>query len=95
MLMFCFNGVVTKLHHCHPIYTNNAFTFHFTRCRVTLDYLWYNLVIGLVSFRLHLGVHKGREGNGIEYNDHKGMEMNEMYLSKRNEWKRMESNGIK
>ena len=42
-----------------------------------------------------MGVHKG-----MEWNDHKRMEMkgnewNEMYLSKGKEWKRMEWNGIK
>ena len=31
----------------------------------------------------------------MELNDHKEMEMNEMYLSKGKEWKRMEWNGIK
>ena len=36
-----------------------------------------------------------REGNGIKWNDHKGMEWNVMYLSKENEWKRMEWNEIK
>ena len=30
-----------------------------------------------------------------EWNDHKGMKMNGMYLSKGKEWKRMEWNGIK
>ena len=30
------------------------------------------------------------EGNGMEWNDYKGMEWNRMYLSKGNEWKRME-----
>ena len=40
-----------------------------------------------------MGVHKGREGNGMEWNDHKGMEMNRMewngiYLSKGKEWNR-------
>ena len=37
-----------------------------------------------------MGVHKG-----IEWNDHKGMKMNGMYLSKGNGWKRIECNGIK
>ena len=31
----------------------------------------------------------------MELNDHKEMEMNEMYLSKGKEWKKMEWNGIK
>ena len=31
----------------------------------------------------------------MEWNDHKGMEMNGMYLSKGKEWKRMEWNEIK
>ena len=31
----------------------------------------------------------------MEWNYHKGMEWNGMYLSKRNEWKRIEWNGIK
>ena len=31
----------------------------------------------------------------MKWNDHKGMERNEMYLSKGKEWKRMEWNGIK
>ena len=31
----------------------------------------------------------------MELNDHKGMERNEMYLSKGKEWKRIEWNGIK
>ena len=44
------------------------------------------------NVRLHLGVHKGREGKGNELNDHKriernGMEWNGIYLSKVNEWK--------
>ena len=39
----------------------------------------------LVILRLRLGVHKG-----MEWNDHKGIELNEMYLSKGKEW-----NGIK
>ena len=30
------------------------------------------------SLRLRLGVHKGREENGMEWNDHKGMEINEI-----------------
>ena len=37
-----------------------------------------------------MGVHKG-----IEWNDHKGMKMNGMYLSKGNGWKRIECDGIK
>ena len=44
-----------------------------------------------------LGVHKGREWNGIiirewkrmEWNDHKGMGRNRMYLSKGKKWKRI------
>ena len=36
--------------------------------------------LGIYSLRLRLGVHKG-----MEWNDHKGMERNEMYLSKGNE----------
>ena len=31
----------------------------------------------------------------MEWNDHKGIEWNGMYLSKGKEWKRMEWNGIK
>ena len=31
----------------------------------------------------------------MEWNDHKRMERNGMYLSKGNEWKKMEWNGIK
>ena len=31
-----------------------------------------------------------REENRMKWNNHKEMEMNEMYLSKGNEWKRME-----
>ena len=30
-----------------------------------------------------------REENRLEWNNHKGMEMNGMYLSERKEWKRM------
>ena len=30
----------------------------------------------------------------MEWNDHNGMERNEMYLSKGKEWKRIEWNGI-
>ena len=44
----------------------------------------------LESFRLHLGVYKG-----MKWNDHKGTEMNGMYLNKGKEWKRMEWNEIK
>ena len=35
--------------------------------------------------RFRLGVHKGRELNEMKWNDHKGMEMNGMFLSKGNE----------
>ena len=42
------------------------------------------------TLRLRLRVHKR-----VEQNDYKGMEMNVTYLSKRNEWKRMEWNEIK
>ena len=31
----------------------------------------------------------------MEWNDHKRMKMNGMYLSKGNEWKRMKWNGMK
>ena len=41
------------------------------------------------TFRLRLRVHKG-----IEWNDHKEMEKNGMYLSKGNEWKRMELSNL-
>ena len=37
-----------------------------------------------------MGVYKG-----LEWNDHKGMERNGMYLSKGKEWKIIEWNGIK
>ena len=46
-----------------------------------------------ILLRPRLGVYNGRKG--IEWNDHKGMERNGMYLSKRQEWKIMEWNGIK
>ena len=36
--------------------------------------------LGIYSPRLRLGIHKG-----MEWNDHKGIERNEMYLSKGNE----------
>ena len=36
-----------------------------------------------------------REENRMEWNNHKGMKMNGIYLSKGNEWKRMEWNEIK
>ena len=39
------------------------------------------------QLRLRLGVYKG-----MKWNDHKGMESNGMYVSKGNEWKRMEWN---
>ena len=35
-----------------------------------------------------------REWNEIEWNDHKGMEMNEMYLSKRKEWNEMKLSNL-
>ena len=38
---------------------------------------------------------RSSQRNGMELNDHKGMERNEMYLSKGKEWKRIEWNGIK
>ena len=34
------------------------------------------------ALRLRFGVHKGREWNGMEWNDHKRMERNGMYLNK-------------
>ena len=49
-----------------------------------------DFLFGVRGLRLHLGVHKG-----MKYNDHKGMKMNRMYLSKRNEWKKLEWNGMK
>ena len=39
--------------------------------------------------KTRLRVHKGREVNGMEWIDHKGMEWNEMYLSKGNELNRI------
>ena len=48
------------------------------------------LIPSFGSLRLRLGVHKG-----TEWNNHKGMEKNGMYLSKGKKWKRMEWNGIK
>ena len=44
---------------------------------------------GVRGLRLRLRVHKG-----MKCNDHKGMERNGMYLSKRNEWKRLEWNEV-
>ena len=42
-----------------------------------------DFLFGVRGLRLRLRVHKG-----MKWNDHKGMERNGMYLSKRNEWKR-------
>ena len=36
-----------------------------------------------------LGVHKG-----MKWNDHKGIEWNRMYLSKGNEWKKIELSNL-
>ena len=52
-----------------------------------------NIGWNVVTLRLRLGVRKEREGmewNGIITRKWKGMEWNGMYLSKGNEWKRME-----
>ena len=42
-----------------------------------------------VSLKLRLGVHKG-----MEWNNHKRMEMNGMYLSKGKEWNGMELSNL-
>ena len=41
-----------------------------------------------------MGVHKGREGNGMEWNDHKGMEWNGMEWNVFKQEKGMEKNGM-
>ena len=37
---------------------------------------------------------RSSQRNGMELNDHKGMEMNEMYLSKGKEWNEMELSNL-
>ena len=56
-------------------------------------------LVGPVDFTsstgfLRLGVHKGREGNGMEWNDHKGMERNGMEWNVFKQEKGMEKNGM-
>ena len=46
-------------------------------------------ILFLTQWGIRVGVHKR-----MEWNDHKGMENNEMYLSKGKEWKKMKWNGI-
>ena len=58
-------------------------------CVTSCAYVCKNhyLLVGFAKTRLR--VHKGREVNGMEWNDHKGMEWNEMYLSKGKELNRI------
>ena len=51
-----------------------------------------NPTLSLDTFRLRLGVYKRMEWNGIIIREWKGMKWNGMYLSKGNEWKKMEWN---
>ena len=51
---------------------------------------WQKREVNCSTFRLCLGIHKI-----IEWNDHKRIEYNWMYLSEENEWKRKKLNEIK
>ena len=70
----------------HVFYFTISRKFSFSICSLCQDQIKQHKK---VSIRLHLGVHKG-----IEWNDHKRMERNGMYLSKGNEWKRMKLSNL-
>ena len=58
--------------------------------------LYLNLIhIVEHEFRLRICLRVHKRMDKMERNNHKGMELNGMYLSKGNEWKRKECNEIK